>query len=143
VHLIDYKDLVLAQLRWDARLFHQSLDMLHGVVGGSVKFKDVQGTLFVEGLTTLTRIAGFTLCRWVLTVDGLSEDACTSGLSHSAWATEQVGMSQLTTLDGVFQCCCQGCLSYDTVEGHWTVFPGRNDVFHKNIMNFSAKIQNN
>ena len=42
MHLVDDEHLILAQLRRDARLLHQRLDMLHGVVRGSVKLEDVE-----------------------------------------------------------------------------------------------------
>ena len=42
MHLVDDKHFVSAQLRRDAGLFHQGLDVLYRVVRGSIKFEDVQ-----------------------------------------------------------------------------------------------------
>ena len=108
VHLIDDEHLVFAQLRWDARLLHQRLDVLYRVIGGSIQFEDVQGALLVERQTTLTLIAGLALCRRILAVDSLGEDTCAGGLSHTPGTAEQVGMCQFPALDGILQCGSQG-----------------------------------
>ena len=42
MYLVNDEHLVTAQLRWDPGLFHERLDVLHGVVTGSVELKDVQ-----------------------------------------------------------------------------------------------------
>ena len=42
MYLVDDEHLILAQLRRDARLLHQRLDMLHGVVRGGVELEDVE-----------------------------------------------------------------------------------------------------
>ena len=57
VYLVNDKDLVFPYLRRYAGLFHQRLDMLHRVVGGSIQLKDVERPLLVESLTTLTMSA--------------------------------------------------------------------------------------
>ena len=103
VHLVDDEDLVSADLRRDTCLFHQRLDVFHTVVGGRIEFEDVQRTLLVKRLTALALIAGLTLGRGVLTVDGLGEDTGTSGLSHTARTAEEVGMGQFSALHGVLQ----------------------------------------
>ena len=41
VYLVDDKHLVFTHLWWHSRLLHQSLDMLHAIVAGGVKFKDI------------------------------------------------------------------------------------------------------
>ena len=124
VHLVNDEDLVTSELRWDARLLHERLDMLYGVVGGSVELEDIQGTLLVERLTTLARITSLALCRWILAVDGFGEDARTGGLSHASGTAEEVGMCQFSALHGILQRRGQGCLAHDGVEGQRPVFPG-------------------
>ena len=42
VNLVDDEHLISTQLRRNTSLFHERLDMLHGVVTGSIEFKDVQ-----------------------------------------------------------------------------------------------------
>ena len=122
VHLVDDKHLVLAQLRWDARLLHQRFDMLYRVVRGGVELEDVERTLLVERLTRLTLVTGFTLCCRILAVDSLGEDTGASGFSHTTRTAEQIGMSQLSALDGILQRGGERRLTYDGVEGNRTVF---------------------
>ena len=103
VHLVNDKDFITSELRWNARLLHERLDVLHGVVGGGIELKNVERTLFVERLTTLTGIASLTICRRILAVDGLGKDACASGLSHASGTAEEVGMCQFSALHGILQ----------------------------------------
>ena len=62
VHLVDDEYLVLAYLWRYACLVHQRFDVLHRIVTGGVKFKDVVRPLLVEGLTALALVAGFAVC---------------------------------------------------------------------------------
>ncbi len=71
VHLVDDKHLILTHLRRYSCLFHQSLDVLHRVVAGSVELKDVIRALFVERLAAFAFVAGLTFSSRVLAVDGL------------------------------------------------------------------------
>ena len=142
MYLVDDEYFVTPQLRRDARLLHQGLDVLHGIVGGGIELKDVQGALLIERLARLTGVAGFAIGSRILAIDRLGEDAGASGLSYTPRPAEQIGMGQLPALHGILQRRRQGCLPYDGVEGHRTVFSGRNDIFHKNQIKFCAKIQN-
>ena len=130
MHLVDDEHLILAKLRWDARLLHKCLDMLHAVVRGSIEFEDVQGTLFVERLATLTRIAGLAVYCGALAVDGLGEDTGTGGLSHATRAAEEIGVSQFSALHGILQRGGESRLSDNRVEGDGAVLSCRNDIFH-------------
>ena len=121
VHLVDDEDLVASELRWDARLLHQRLDMFHTVVRGSVELEDVQGTLLVERLTALALIAGLAFCCGVLAVDGLGKDAGTGGLSYTTWTAEEVGMGQFSALHGILQGGGECRLTHDGIEGRRTV----------------------
>ena len=129
VNLINDKHLVLANLRRDARLLHQRLDVLHAIVGCSIELKDVKRALFVECLTAFTLSTSLTILRGRHTVDGLRKDACTGSLTHTAWSAEEVGMSQLSALHGILQRGCQRLLSYHCVEGDRAIFTGRNNIF--------------
>ena len=42
VDLVDDEHLVTSQLRRDARLLHEGLDMLHGVVAGGIELEDIE-----------------------------------------------------------------------------------------------------
>ena len=130
MHLVDDEYLILAELRWDARLLHERLDVLHAVVRGSVEFEDIQGTLFVERLTTLTLVAGLAIYCGVLAVDGLGEDTGTGGLSHTTRTAEEIGVSQFSALHGILQCGGESRLSDNRVEGDGAVLSCRNDIFH-------------
>ena len=129
VNLVDDEHLILADLRWYTCLLHQRLDVLNGVVGGSIKFKDVKWTLFVKCLTALTLSAGFTISCGCQAVDGFSEDTSTGGLSNATWTAEEVGMSQFPTFYGILQCRRQCLLTYNRIEGCGSVFSRWNDVF--------------
>ena len=66
----------------------------------------------------------------VLAVDGLGKNTCAGCLSYTSWAAKEIGMSQFPTFDGILQRRGQCTLSHNSVEGHRTVFPGRNNIFH-------------
>ena len=91
MYLVDDEDLVLAHLRWYARLLHQRLDMLYAVVRRSIELEDVERALFIECLTTLTLSAGLTIGSGRQTVDGLGKDTCTGSLAHSSRSAKEVG----------------------------------------------------
>ena len=132
VHLVDDKHLILTHLRRYSCLFHQSLDVLHRVIAGSVEFKDVIRALFVERLAAFAFVAGLTFSSRVLAVDGLGKDTCACSLAHAPWSAEQVGMSQLPALHRVFQRSGKSRLSHNRVEGHRSVFARRNNIFFHN-----------
>ena len=122
VNLVDDEHLVFSNLWWDARLFHERLDVLHGIVGGSIQLKDVVRTLFVESLTALTLSTGLTLGSRCETIDGFGEDTSAGGFSHTSRSAEEVGVSQLSALHCVLQCSCQRLLSHHSIKGDGPVF---------------------
>ena len=122
VDLVDDEHLVLTDLRWDAGLLHEGLDMLDGVVGGGIEFKDVERTLFVECLAALAMTTCLALVGRCQTVDGFGKDTGTGGLSYSAGTAEEVGMCQFTALDSILQGGGKGKLAYHCIEGHGAVF---------------------
>ena len=123
VHLVDDEHLVASQLRRDARLLHERLDMLYGVVAGGIELEDVERALLIKRLARLACITGLALCCRVLTVDGFGEDTGASGLSYAPGTAEEVSVCQLTALHSVLQRRGQCRLSHDGVEGQRTVFP--------------------
>ena len=122
VHLVDDEHLVASYLRRNARLLHERLDVLHGVVRGSVELEDVVRPLLVESLARLAVVASLALVGRRQTVDGLGEDAGTSGLANASRSTEQVGMGELSTAHSILQRCRERRLSDDAIEGHRAVF---------------------
>ena len=134
VPLVDDEHLVTSYLWRYTCLFHERLDLLYAIVGGSVQLKHVVGTLFLESLATFTFIAGISVGRRVLTVDSLGKNAGTSGLSDATRTAEQIGMSQLPALNGVFQSGGQCRLSYHGIKCHGTVLACRDNIFFHNIL---------
>ena len=139
VNLVNNENLVLAYLRRDARLLHQRLDVLHAIVGCSIELKDVKRALFVERLTAFTLSTSLTVLRGRHTVDGLRKDACTGGLTHTAWSAEEVSMSQFSALHGIFQRGSQCLLSHHRIEGDRAIFTGRNNIFFHILYNCDCK----
>ena len=135
MHLVDDVYLVLPYLGRNAYLVYQRADVFYRVVRGCIQLVYVVGTLFVECLAGFAPVAGLAVGRWRQAVDGLGEDACAGGFSHTAWTAEQVGMSQLAVGDGILEGGSQGALSHHRVEGAGTVFAGRYYiVFHRRIL---------
>ena len=133
VYLVDDEHLVFAYLWWDACLFHQCLDVLHGVVGGSIQLKDIERALLVESLTTLTvsaRLSGF--CR-THTVNSLGEDTGTGGFSHTSGTAEEVGVSEFSALYRILQRGGQRLLTDHCIKRGRSVFSRRNDIFFHKI----------
>ena len=129
VHLVDDEHLVLARLRRDEDLFAEFSDVVHRVVAGSIKLVDVHGALLVEGLAAFALSTRFPTLLRVEAIDGFCKDACTSGFTHATRSTEEIGMSQLSTTDGILQRGSQRPLTYDRVKVKRTIFECRNNVF--------------
>lgn len=128
VHLVDDEDLVLPDLRRYAHLVDEDADVVDRVVRCGVELDDVVGTLFVEGAARLTFVAGFARLGGVEAVDCLGKDAGTRGLAYAAGTAEEVGMSQLFRVDGVFEGLSKCFLTYHRPEGRGPVFPCRNNI---------------
>ena len=129
MHLVDDEHFVLSDLRRNAHLFNEVADIVDRVVGSSVEFVNVERALFVEREARFAFVAGFTIFAWLQTVDGLGEDACTSGLADASRSAEEVGVCEFAALDGILQRCGYGRLSDHAAESHRTVLARRNDVF--------------
>ena len=88
MHLVDDKHLVTPQLWRNARLLHNLLYMLYGVVARGVEFENVERTLLVKRLTTLALVASLSLGSGVLAVDCLGKNAGACGFAHSTRTAE-------------------------------------------------------
>ena len=73
------------------------------------------------------------------TVDRLGEDTGTRGLSHTARATEQIGVRQLVLLDRMLQGRGQRTLPHYAPKGGRTIFPGRYDVILHLLSEFDKR----
>ena len=130
MNLVDDEDGVAARLGNDAHLLDQGADVVHRVIRRGVELVDVERTVLVEAAARFARVAGLGTVR-TLAVDRLGEDAGTSRLAHSARTAEEVGMCQLTPLDGVLEGRGDVLLPDHRREGRGAVFAGTDDkVLH-------------
>ena len=137
VHLVDDKNLVLANLRRNLHLVDQFANVIDRIVRRSIKLIDIVASLLVERLTALTFVASLTILCTMFAVDGLRKDTRTSCLAHTSWATEQVGMCQLSAGNSILQGLHQGFLPHYGLEGGGTIFTSRNDIVcHLTINSF-------
>ena len=135
MNLIDDEERILAYLRHDAHLLDQSADVVHRVVRCGIELVDVERASLVEGAARFALVAGLRAVG-IQAVDCLGEDTRTGGLTHAARPAEEVGVRQLTTLDGVFQRRGDALLSHYRFECRGAVFSCRNNKFAHN----SAKV---
>ena len=124
VHLINDEYLVLADGRRDAYLINQRTNIIHRVVARRIQLMDIIRALLVEGTARLAFVTSLPIRRRMQTVDRLSEDAGTRGLSHATRPTKQIGMGQLVVLDRMLQGRGQRTLPYYAPKGGRTIFPG-------------------
>ena len=125
MHLVDDIDTVSAHLRRYPHLIHQSLDVIHTVVGCGIKLMDTVGPAFRKREARLTCTARLHLVGRIGTVDHLCEYARSGGLSHSTRTAEQVGMSQLPPENGILESLGYVVLSDECAEGVRPVFSCR------------------
>ena len=135
VHLVDDEHGVASHLRDDAHLFDERADVLHGVVRRGVEFVDVERAALVERAARFTFVAGLG-AMGLQAVDGLGEDPRTSRLSDTPRSAEEIGVSQLSALDGILERGGDMLLPDDRTEGRRTVFACADDE----ITHGSAKI---
>ena len=122
VDLVDDKHLVFTHLWWNASLIHEGFDLLHAIVAGSIELKDVVRALLIKSLAAFALATSIAIGSRMHAVDDFSKYSCTSGLTHSSWSAEQIGVCQFAAKHSILQCCGQRLLSHHRVEGHRTVF---------------------
>ena len=132
VHLVDDEHLVSAHLWRNTHLVDELTDVLHGVVGGGIKFVNVVAALLVEGGATLAGVASIAARRGAEAVDGFGKNAGTCGFSDAARTAKQIGVSQFAGCNGIFQRCGEGVLSHHAVKRVGPVFSCRYDVVAHN-----------
>jgi hypothetical protein len=103
VHFIDNINLEFPGLRLKAYLLYQRTDIIYRIIAGSIKLMNVQGRTFVKGDAGMAFIAGFSVGRGMLAIDGFGENPCAGGLSHAPGSAEQESMGKLLVPDCIFQ----------------------------------------
>ena len=136
VDLVDDEDRVAARLRDDPHLFDERADVLHRIVRRGVEFVDVERAALVERTARLALVARLGAVG-AQTVDGLGEDAGAGGLADAARPAEQIGVGQLSPLDGILERGGDMSLSDDRGEGRGPVFACADDK----ITHSTAKIR--
>ena len=126
MNLVEDDDLILAQLGRNPYLVDDIADVIDRVVGRSIEFLDIDGALFIETAAAVALLAGFAVVVRVETVDGLGEDAGTSGLAYATGAAEKIGGGQLVIFDGHLEGVGDGLLSDHIFKFLRAVFSCRN-----------------
>jgi hypothetical protein len=85
---------------------------------------DIERTLLVESHARFALVASLPVLFGVQAVDGLSEDAGTSGLSYASRTAEQIRVRQFVVGDGILQCGSERLLTDHGIESRRTVFAG-------------------
>ena len=141
MYLVDDEERVASHLRQDAHLLDEGADVVHRVVRGGIQLVDVERASLVEGAARFALVAGLRAVG-IQAVDRLGEDTRTGGLTHATRPAEEVGVRQLTTLDGVFQRRGDALLSHYRFECRGAVFSCRNNKFAHNFAKVVRTIQN-
>ena len=102
MHLVDNEYRVAALLRDDTHLLDEVTNIIYRVVRRSVELMHIQRASLVERAARLALVTRLATLR-IEAVDSLGKYSCAGGLTHAARATEEVGVSQLATLDSVLQ----------------------------------------
>ena len=135
MYLVYYIDSVSPYLRRYHHLFYELAYVVYRVVGGGVHFEYVERPVLVETYAALALITGFALFGDVGAVYSLGKNTGTGGLAYTSGTAEEIGVSQMSGDDGVFQGCSQRILPYDRTKGRRTVFSCRYYVlFHISFM---------
>ena len=126
VDLVDDEHGVASHLGDDAHLLDERADVLHGVVRRGVEFVDVERTPLVERAARFALVARFGAVGRE-TVDGLGEDPRAGGFPDAAGPAEEIGVSQLSALDGILERGGDMFLPDDRTEGRGAVFACADD----------------
>ena len=86
---------------------------------------DVKRPLLIEGLATLTFVAGIKAVLRVKAVDGLCEDTGAGSLTYSSRTAKQIRMRQVILTNSVLQRLRERLLTHYRLKGLRPVFPRR------------------
>jgi len=136
VYLIDDVDFVLPCLWWIADLFYQGTDVFYRIIGSSIEFIDIKGTMIVKASAGGAGIARFCICCNLVAIDCFCQDAGTSCFAYPSGATKQKSLCQVFIFDGIFECCSNVGLPHHMVKNSRAIFSGRNNkVLHERKAN--------
>ena len=124
VHLIDDIHRILTNLGRDAHLLDKRTDIIHGVVRRSIQLMDIIRALFVERSARLTFVARIMISRRVQAVDGLGEDTCAGGLTHSTRSAEEVSVSEMVGADCISEGLRKRTLPHHRLKRSGTILAG-------------------
>ena len=131
MHLVDDEYRVATNLWQHSHLLDKVADILYRVVRCGIELVDIERAILVERETRVALIARLGTYG-VHTVYCLSEYSRTSGFTHTARSAKEVGVSQLTTLDSIFQCRGDMILTNHTCKCGRTILSSRYDkLLHK------------
>ena len=142
MNLIDDKQRVFANLRHNAHLLDKRTNIVHRVVRCGIQLVNIQRATLVEGTARLALVASLGTYG-VKTVYRLGKNAGTRSLTHSTGTAEEVGVRQLSTLNGVLQRRGDTLLTHHRGKCCGTVFSCRyNKLAHNSakVVNFLASI---
>ena len=120
VHLVDDKYRVTTHLRDNSHLLNKCSNILNRVVRRCIQLVNIQRATLIKCTTRVTLIAR--LCPYRgKTVNRLSKDTRTSGFTYTSRTTEEIGMRQLISLNGILEGRCNMLLPYHRRKGRWTI----------------------
>ena len=115
VHLVDNINLITAFGRCKGYLLAQVTDIIYAGVRRSVNFNYIQRGSLHNALTVAALAAGFG-SRPLLTVQGLGQNTRHTGLAGAARTGKQIGVSNFTACQSIFQGCFHSLLSHKSVK---------------------------
>jgi hypothetical protein len=142
VHFIDDIDAIPTSKRRELDVLPDFSYVIHAGIGGSVDLNNVNGCPLGDlyavrtGLTRRARGAS-------LAVQGFGENAGHRGLSNSARARKEKGMGDPLGRDRVHERLHNVRLANDLVKGSRPIFPCRNLIVHRLVVNRSAFLKDN
>src|SRR5690606_32492566 len=95
MHLIDNVNLVPTRLRRNSHLLNQSTDILDGIVGGRIKFVNIERGPVLKGNTAVACSTRLNLAGNLLTIDCLCQNTKRSRLTYPPWSRNQKSLCQL------------------------------------------------
>ena len=126
MNLINNIHFVLPALRRDAHLINQGTNIVNRVIGSCIELINIKRSRTIEWSTWFTLIAGFTLGRKALTINGFGHNPGTSSLANSTRTGKQKSLCNLLIADGIFKRIGNRCLTYNGCKRCGTVFSGWN-----------------
>ena len=116
MYLVDDEDFVFSHLRRYSCLIHKTLDMLHSVDACSIKLENIKRPLLGKRFTTLTLATGIAVGLWICTINDLSKNTRTCGLTHTTRPTEEISVCKLSACHSILQRSSERLLSHDSIE---------------------------